>query len=301
VNADLGQVLLTAVVTAVVGLLVTESYQTTPWLAEKLMRWSVCLRYTGNPERAKVRGEELISLLEDLPTLFKLPTAGGFLLRALAYRLANRRSHARREPRAGQRSLEARFRIALVKAGLVVVCTGTVYALEFALVKSIVSRDPSISIGGGFLTWGLEAGGLAAIVARSPRFYHGLIGGTLFTFTWWVVSDPSILLFLPLLLSGVASAVATALTCALIRKFKYVGVVIGALVNIVGITLLVLSLLLFRGVHPVGWLVDAVDLSSGRGFAIGALAGIAATIERYARGKYPSLAARRQPGVPGRG
>ncbi|MGH3698605.1 MAG: hypothetical protein ACRDQY_03865, partial [Pseudonocardiaceae bacterium] len=80
-SINLGQVLLTAVVTAVVGLLVMESYQTTSWLADKLMRWSVRLRYTDTPERATVRGEELTSLLEDLPTLFKLPTAGGFLLR----------------------------------------------------------------------------------------------------------------------------------------------------------------------------------------------------------------------------
>jgi hypothetical protein len=93
VNIHLGQVLLTAVVTAVVGLLMTESYQTTPWLADKLMRWSVRLRYTDNPERATIREEELISILGDLPTLFKLPTAGGFFLRALAYRLANRRNH----------------------------------------------------------------------------------------------------------------------------------------------------------------------------------------------------------------
>lgn len=116
--STLGGVILSAVVTAVVGVLVMESYQTTPWLADKLMQWSVRLRYADNPERGKVRGEELISLLEGLPTLFKLPTAGGFILRALAYRLANRRGHARREPPAVQRSLGARFRIALVKAGL---------------------------------------------------------------------------------------------------------------------------------------------------------------------------------------
>jgi hypothetical protein len=109
VSTDLGTVLLTAGLTAVAALLVTESYQTTPWLADKLMRWSVRLRYTENPERAKARREELISLLEDLPTLFKLPTAGGFLLRALAYRLADRRSHGRR------------IRIALNKTGLVLV------------------------------------------------------------------------------------------------------------------------------------------------------------------------------------
>ncbi|MDQ3765640.1 MAG: hypothetical protein M3460_30775 [Actinomycetota bacterium] len=80
-----GAVILTAAVTAVVTLLVVESYQTTPWLADKLMQWSVRLRYSDNPERAKVRGEELISLLGDLPTLFKFPTAGWFFLRAFAY------------------------------------------------------------------------------------------------------------------------------------------------------------------------------------------------------------------------
>jgi len=88
-------VISTAFVGAVVGLLVVESYQTTPWLADKLMRWSVRLRYADNPERGKVRGEELTSLLEDLPTLFKFPTACGFLLRALAYRLKGGRETPR--------------------------------------------------------------------------------------------------------------------------------------------------------------------------------------------------------------
>ncbi|MGH3755329.1 MAG: PH domain-containing protein [Pseudonocardiaceae bacterium] len=84
--STLGATILSAVVTAVVGVLVMECYQTTPWLAHKLMQWSVRIRYAGNPQRAKVRGEELSGLLEDLPTLFKFPTAGWFLLRALAYR-----------------------------------------------------------------------------------------------------------------------------------------------------------------------------------------------------------------------
>ena len=95
-NIYLEQGLLTTVISAVVGLLVVESYQTTSWLADKLMRWSVRLRYTGNPERATIRGEELLSLLEDLPTLLKLPTAVGFLLYALAYRLADHRSDGSR-------------------------------------------------------------------------------------------------------------------------------------------------------------------------------------------------------------
>lgn len=85
-------VILSAVVTAVVGVLVMEFYQTTSWLADKLMKWSVRVRYADNPHRAKVRGEELIGLLEDLPTLFKFPTAGWFFLHALAHRFGRGRS-----------------------------------------------------------------------------------------------------------------------------------------------------------------------------------------------------------------
>jgi Bacterial PH domain len=84
--STLGVAILSAVVTAVVGVLVMEFYQTTPWLADKMMQWSVRVRYDDNPQRAKMRGEELIGLLEDLPMLFKFPTAAWFFLRALAYR-----------------------------------------------------------------------------------------------------------------------------------------------------------------------------------------------------------------------
>lgn len=89
-GTDLGQAVLIAVLTVVASLIVTESYQTTPWLANKLMRWSVHFRYTNNPERAMIREEELIGLLGEMPTLLKLPVAGGFFLRALAYHLITR-------------------------------------------------------------------------------------------------------------------------------------------------------------------------------------------------------------------
>jgi PH (Pleckstrin Homology) domain-containing protein len=88
----LGSVILTAFITAVMGVFVLEFYQTTPWLADKLMQWSVRVRYADNPERAKVREEELTGLLDDLPTLFKFPTAGWFFLHALAYRFGRGRS-----------------------------------------------------------------------------------------------------------------------------------------------------------------------------------------------------------------
>lgn len=126
-STDAAKILLTAVITAVVGLLVTESYQSTPWLAGKFMRWSVRLRYPDNPERAAVRGEELTSLLADLPTLFKLPTAAGFLLRALASRAAHRRKHTKREPRAVRHSL------GMAEALLVILCPGTALGVEFVI------------------------------------------------------------------------------------------------------------------------------------------------------------------------
>jgi hypothetical protein len=444
--ANLGQVLLTAVVTAVVGLFVMESYQTTPWLADKLMRWSVRLRYTDNPERVTVRGEELISLLEDLPTLFKLPTAAAFLLRALAYRLASCRSHARlavqrnalllltlyffdcyafsswrhfgqaannpwlilvwlyglamlvplawrdrapvtvfsiqcaltvaawpimpqyipivgiptavyavslhrsrkvsllallasvipiglvaavgfrlypdpalqlrwiipntlifvivtvgawgagrmirasqqhvqhqTEPRAVQRSLGVRFRIAVAKAGLVVVFASAVFGLELRLTSASLGQHFGV-----ILTFCLAAVVLVAIesVARPPRFYPGLIGGT--------VCALSIFAFdFSLLFSGIAFGVTTALTCALIRKLKYVGVVIGVWVNIVGIALTVLA-----DYFSPGWLAPVTGFS-GLGFAVGALAGFAVAVERCVREKYSWVAARWLPRIPG--
>ena len=84
--STLGAAILSTVVTAMVSVLVMEFFQTTPWLADKLMHWSVRVRYADHPQRATIRDEELNSLLEDLPTLFKLPTASWFFLRALAYR-----------------------------------------------------------------------------------------------------------------------------------------------------------------------------------------------------------------------
>jgi hypothetical protein len=295
--STLGGVILPAVVTAVVGVLVMESYQTTPWLADKLMQWSVRLRYADNPERGKVRGEELTSVLEDLPTLFKLPTAGGFLLRALASRLANRRGRARREPAAVQRSLGARFRIALVKAGLAFVCAGTVFGIEFALADRVASVNTGQSILGGFggidwiiiLLFGVTAGILAAIesVARPPKFYHGLIGGITLTLFLGVLGAMGILLVIGpsallsgIAFSGIAFGVATALTCALTVKSKYIGVIISAWVNLAGVALTALANWLSSE-----WVANAVWFS-GLGLALGVLAGFAAVVERAHREKY---------------
>jgi hypothetical protein len=408
------------------------------------MRWSVHLRYTDNPERAAIRGEELISLLGELPTLFKLLTAGAFLLRALAYRITNYGSHARlavkrdvfllpafylfsvfvfsayarlgdiateswlllpwlygaiilillvwrdRAPvtvfiiqwaltvaswpilpffvpmigipvalsavsfcrsrkvsllallasiipmgldaavpfrvyptpaeqlqsfignaivlafvtvgawgagrvawatqqhvqhqmqlPSDERSLGARLRIAVVKTGSVVVCTGTIFGLE--LVLSVRGFPPAST--GVLVMYGLGCGVLAAIesVARPPSFYHGLTGSitvTLFLFALAVWSPPpgGIMSTFAIPLSiGMAFGAATALTCVLVRKLEYPGVVIGALANILSITLTTLT----HSLSPV-WLAFIAKWS-GVGFAVGVLAGFAAAIERRMR------------------
>ena len=284
-NTDLGELLLPAVIAAVVSVVVMESYQTTPWLADKLMRWSVRLRYADNPERAKVRGEELIGLLEDLPTLFKLPTAGGFVLRALAYRLANHRSHPRRQPRAVQHSLGTRFRIALFEASLVVVCTGTVIWTELVLVDYMlyVYTDSILTI-----TWSLMVGIAAAseVAARPFKVPHGLVGGIIYTFSVsafaTVYSMPSFFVGLTALLSGTTFGVASSVTYVLVRKFrhrkfKHIGVIVGTLINIAGVILLVFAILGISN-SDVLWF-------SGVGFASGAVAGFAVAVARRAQDK----------------
>ncbi|MGH3774101.1 MAG: hypothetical protein ACRDRW_22365 [Pseudonocardiaceae bacterium] len=295
-SIHLGQVLLTAVVTAVVSLLVMESYQTTPWLAAKLMRWSVRLRYADNPERATVRGEELISLLGDLPTLFKLPTAGGFLFCALAYRLVHRRGQVKREPRTGQRSLGARFRIALVKAILVFGCTSTVLWIEFFVLFVIVaSPGESLIV---CSVCGILGGISAAseVVSRLPRLRPGLIGGiicmlSIFVLRFVTAGAPRAIAAEDIF-SGAVFGLAIALVVVLVGKFKHVGVVLGVLVHFSGATLIILSRLLSESVAFGVFFI-------GLGFMAGSLAGFAVVVERgvwrkVSRDRSPVL-----PGIPG--
>jgi hypothetical protein len=290
VNTDL----LAAVITAVVGLLVMESYQTTPWLADRLMRWSVRVRYTDNRERATVREEELIGLLEDLPTLFKLPVAGGFFFRALAYRLASLCGHVRREPRVARRSLGARFRIALVKSCLVIICTGAVFGIETVV---LVANSPSnYDKTASFLWWGLIAGTLAVIesVLRPSRYYPGFIGGlTIMFFSLPILlveifgqplfENIIVTLFFQLLCAAVFG-LATAGTYTLVGKTKYVGAIVGVVANLTGIALAILMEL----ENSPGSTLNRVEISvmiGGYSLAIGALAGFTVVVERRVQQK----------------
>jgi diguanylate cyclase (GGDEF)-like protein len=72
------------VLSVLLGLLVNEGCDISPWLARRLVRWSARRRY-GNITRADVRAEELAALIDERPgKLFKLLTALGFAATAVA-------------------------------------------------------------------------------------------------------------------------------------------------------------------------------------------------------------------------
>ncbi|MBA2896632.1 hypothetical protein [Nonomuraea soli] len=67
----------------ILGLLVNEMSEVSPWLANKLVRWAACRQYE-DPERSAIRSEELAALINARPgKLFKLITALGFTQAAL--------------------------------------------------------------------------------------------------------------------------------------------------------------------------------------------------------------------------
>ncbi|MCM0677568.1 PH domain-containing protein [Micromonospora phytophila] len=75
------------VLALVLGLVVNEMTDLSPWLGRKLVTWSARLRYRDDP-RAEIRAEELTAVINDRPgKLFKLGTGFGFLSAALLARL----------------------------------------------------------------------------------------------------------------------------------------------------------------------------------------------------------------------
>jgi membrane protein YdbS with pleckstrin-like domain len=71
----------------VLGLVVNEATDVSPWLGRALVGWSARLRY-GDSDEGRVRGEELRALINVRPgKLFKLLTGAGFAGSALIFRL----------------------------------------------------------------------------------------------------------------------------------------------------------------------------------------------------------------------
>lgn len=193
-----------AVITAVITLVVLEYYEATPWLARKLMRWSVRLRYT-DPERISVRQEELAALLEDVPKIGKLLTATGFFLTALTYRLTHPRHHrTRKQDQPIQRSVAIRTGTALVRAGLATLIVVILFGLEVGAAllsqKSPPSLDSTLPV---ILIFAVPAGLATAVEALIwPKLPTGLIGSatlgiTIFTVIHIIPSSP-----FPVMLAG---------------------------------------------------------------------------------------------------
>jgi hypothetical protein len=66
------------------GLLINEMTEISPWAARRLVAWSARVKY-GTTERGRIRGVELVTLIEERPgKLLKLLTALGFTGAALA-------------------------------------------------------------------------------------------------------------------------------------------------------------------------------------------------------------------------
>lgn len=111
----------------ILGLIINECGELSPWLARRIVRWAANVRY---PHRA----EELEAVLEARPgKLFKLITALGFGCVAIGYRVARRRSERRR-----RRTWEHSYRRSVI-VGDVLCTTGVV-----ALVGALLSTDKSL-------------------------------------------------------------------------------------------------------------------------------------------------------------
>ncbi|WP_370463257.1 PH domain-containing protein [Micromonospora sp. WMMC415] len=84
------------VLALVLGLIVNEMTDLSPWLGRKLVTWSARLHYPDDHERAEIRAEEHAAIINERPgKLFKLGTGLGFLADAVLTRL---RRLAGREP-----------------------------------------------------------------------------------------------------------------------------------------------------------------------------------------------------------
>jgi hypothetical protein len=106
------------VLVVILGLLINECSEVSPWAARKLVRWAARHRY-ANPTRTDIRAEELAGLIDVRPgKLFKLVTALGFVVAAAIICVARGVSHlvpttfkhlARRMTRRGGRPTATTF------------------------------------------------------------------------------------------------------------------------------------------------------------------------------------------------
>jgi hypothetical protein len=173
----------------VLGLLVNECCELSPWVAVRLVRWAARLRYSDTPERAAIRGEELTALVNDRPgKLFKLLTALGFTLRALTTTALRTAPRKLRRLAASAR----RFAKPIRDAGVHVVCIGVLGATAGACWTSATGATGVASPQA--VAWG-AVGAAAAIGAMLLAWNIGLrvvtwvVTGIVAGIVTWVVAQ----------------------------------------------------------------------------------------------------------------
>jgi hypothetical protein len=126
------------ILSVLLGLAVNESCELSPWAAKKITRWSARLR-NDDPERARIRSEEWLAVIEDVPgKLFKFITALCFAADAL--RAWARRAVARLS--ADVPVVSSGGTVAVKKAAIAVAAGTVAFAVVFAA-EPVISRGLS--------------------------------------------------------------------------------------------------------------------------------------------------------------
>lgn len=158
---------LQVVLPVALGFAVNESCDISPWLARKMVRRAAAIR---RPDRAEGLAEEWSAVIEDRPgKLFKLFTALGFLLTALAHRAANRTQANRRQ--ANRPGFGWIVRVHLSAAAGAAMLSATTWTLiTFLLPAAHDFWDVIVFFGGGLLLLTM-----LAFVLPSPKSVAGLV------------------------------------------------------------------------------------------------------------------------------
>jgi hypothetical protein len=147
------------VLTILLGLMVNEMTDISPWLAHRIVRWAA-YRWSPDAEIAAGYAEEWAAIIDERPgRLFKLGTAVGFAgaaaFRTLPRRLEGLRAVWRSLPRQDQVEVAKAAHSIIGAAGLVSVTWGT---WSWILVFTVL---------GGVVIWSLSAWSLIGIARRA--------------------------------------------------------------------------------------------------------------------------------------
>jgi hypothetical protein len=166
------------ILSVLLGLAVNESCELSPWAAKKITRWSARLR-NDDPERARIRSEEWLAVIEDVPgKLFKLITALCFAADALC--AWARRAVARLS--ADVPVVSSGGTVAVKKAAIAATAGTVAFAVVLAA-EAVISRGLSgvpviqqAAPRAGGPSASQAAGTLAALLAQSTTIRIKVIG-----------------------------------------------------------------------------------------------------------------------------